>query len=330
MFSFEDTIVFSIHQPRYSIFKLFDTLFLIAAGHCIYHGPTVDILPFFASVGFTCDEHDNPADFILDVSQGIRLTSSSPIDIDTDLNERKDNFARYLHDIYIKSPNYASICEKMPDTSILSNEVLNRQIQVVPRSFPMEMFYVSQRTLRNSFRNSSVLIVHTIVPVLLALLIGFLYMNTDRTLSKGIKNRLGAIFFIVTNQVFLNLSGLELFIKERQLFVHENASGYYGTSTYFISKLICDIIPMRFIPSVLFSMIVYYLIGFQRTATKFLIFLLDIFTTSVCTSSVIFFISASVPDFGEILLTIILLIDFSNFRYWFSDNGCTKYDIDCF
>ncbi|CAF4632889.1 unnamed protein product, partial [Rotaria socialis] len=34
------TIVFSIHQPRYSIFKLFDTLFLLSAGRCTYHGPT--------------------------------------------------------------------------------------------------------------------------------------------------------------------------------------------------------------------------------------------------------------------------------------------------
>jgi ATP-binding cassette subfamily G (WHITE) protein 2 len=301
LFSFADTIIFSIHQPRYSIFKLFDTLFLIAAGHCIYHGPTFDILPFFASVGFTCEEHDNPADFILDVSQGIRSTSSPVIEIDIDLNQRKDKLARDLHNVYIKSPNYASICQEITDTNMLSNGVLNRQTQLMRRSCLMEMFYVSQRTLRNSFRNSAVMITHTIVPVCLALLIGFLYMNTDRTLGKGIKNRLGSIFFIVANQVFLNLSGLELFIIERQLFIHENASGYYHMSTYFISKLICDIFPIRLIPSVLFSVIVYFLIGFQRTVAKFFIFLLDIFATSVCTSSTIFFISASVPNFGEIL-----------------------------
>lgn len=292
----------SIHQPRYSIFKLFDTLFLIAAGRCIYHGPTFDILPFFASVGFTCEEHDNPADFILDVSQGIRMTSSSAIELDVDLHQRKDKLARDLHDAYIKTPIYASICQKIADMNALSSGVPNRQTQLMRKSCLMEMFYVSQRTLRNSFRNSAVMITHTIVPVCLALLIGFLYTNTDRTFNKGTKNRLGAIFFIVANQVFLNLSGLELFIRERHLFMHENASGYYHISTYFISKLICDIFPMRLIPSILFSFIVYFLIGFQRTITKFLIFLLDIFVASVCTSSSIFLISASVPNFGEILL----------------------------
>ena len=61
------TIIFSIHQPRYSIFKLFDTFFIVAAGHCVYHGPANSVLPYFSSIGYTCEEHDNPADFLLDI-----------------------------------------------------------------------------------------------------------------------------------------------------------------------------------------------------------------------------------------------------------------------
>jgi hypothetical protein len=53
------TKIFSIQKPRYSIFKLFDTLFLVAGSRCIYHGPAIDVLPFFESVGFRCEEHDN-------------------------------------------------------------------------------------------------------------------------------------------------------------------------------------------------------------------------------------------------------------------------------
>ncbi|VDP97870.1 unnamed protein product [Trichobilharzia regenti] len=33
------TIIFSIHQPKYSIYKLFDSLTLIYRGQLIYHGP---------------------------------------------------------------------------------------------------------------------------------------------------------------------------------------------------------------------------------------------------------------------------------------------------
>jgi ATP-binding cassette subfamily G (WHITE) protein 2 len=45
------TIIFSIHQPRYAIFKLFDRLTLLAAGHTVYHGPASDALQHFSDVG---------------------------------------------------------------------------------------------------------------------------------------------------------------------------------------------------------------------------------------------------------------------------------------
>jgi len=45
------TIIFSIHQPRYSIFKLFDSLTLLASGRLMFHGPAQEALGYFASVG---------------------------------------------------------------------------------------------------------------------------------------------------------------------------------------------------------------------------------------------------------------------------------------
>lgn len=45
------TIIFSIHQPRYSIFKLFDSLTLLALGKVLYHGPANQALDYFSSIG---------------------------------------------------------------------------------------------------------------------------------------------------------------------------------------------------------------------------------------------------------------------------------------
>lgn len=45
------TIIFSIHQPRYSIFKLFDSLTLLAAGRLMFHGPAQEALDYFQSIG---------------------------------------------------------------------------------------------------------------------------------------------------------------------------------------------------------------------------------------------------------------------------------------
>ena len=46
-----NTIIFSIHQPRYSIFKLCDTLCLLGNGQTVYHGPANEAIKFFSSLG---------------------------------------------------------------------------------------------------------------------------------------------------------------------------------------------------------------------------------------------------------------------------------------
>ncbi|MEQ2164476.1 ATP-binding cassette sub- G member 2, partial [Goodea atripinnis] len=45
------TIIMSIHQPRYSIYRLFDTLTLLVGGRMVYHGPAPNTLDYFANIG---------------------------------------------------------------------------------------------------------------------------------------------------------------------------------------------------------------------------------------------------------------------------------------
>ena len=48
----------AIHQPRYSIFKLFDTLTLLSRGDVIYHGQAYGAINYFSElgIGYTLDE----------------------------------------------------------------------------------------------------------------------------------------------------------------------------------------------------------------------------------------------------------------------------------
>uniref|UniRef100_A0A8C1N4X1 ABC transporter domain-containing protein n=1 Tax=Cyprinus carpio TaxID=7962 RepID=A0A8C1N4X1_CYPCA len=69
------TIIFSIHQPRYSIFRLFDHLTLLHKGETVYAGPAGKAMDYFQSLGYTCEAFNNPADFFLDITNGEALSS---------------------------------------------------------------------------------------------------------------------------------------------------------------------------------------------------------------------------------------------------------------
>lgn len=80
------TVILSIHQARYAIFKLIDNLLLLGNGSVIYHGPTGNALSFFNSIGYQCEEFNNPADFFLDVITGDFDKTESFIESSQDQN----------------------------------------------------------------------------------------------------------------------------------------------------------------------------------------------------------------------------------------------------
>lgn len=45
---------------------------------------------------------------------------------------------------------------------------------------------------------------------------------------------------------------------------HENGSGYYRVSAFFFSKIVTDLLPLRFLPNIFFTLIVYFMMGLQN------------------------------------------------------------------
>lgn len=57
------TIICTIHQPSAAMFDLFDNMYLLAQGQCVYSGAPKVLIPFLLSTGYTCPKYNNPADY---------------------------------------------------------------------------------------------------------------------------------------------------------------------------------------------------------------------------------------------------------------------------
>lgn len=195
-------MIFSIHQPRYSIYKLFDNVLLLSGGHTVYLGPSIDLLSYFAMNGFKCEEHDNPTDFVLDVL--IHCNTHATTSLQT----------AYLRST-LRSKNEA----------LIMNENLHENYSFDPiiiRSRLIEFFHVSIRTFRNTIRDPAMVTSQIIVAIFLALLTGLVFNQIRPTVERGVQNRLGVIFFIIVNQIYSTATALEPLIYERALFLHVN------------------------------------------------------------------------------------------------------------
>lgn len=63
----EGTTVISLLQPSPETYELFDDVILMSEGQIIYQGPRDEVLDFFSSLGFSCPERKNIADFLQEV-----------------------------------------------------------------------------------------------------------------------------------------------------------------------------------------------------------------------------------------------------------------------
>ncbi|NXE25187.1 ABCG2 protein, partial [Ardeotis kori] len=320
------TIIFSIHQPRYSIFRLFDNLTLLAAGRVLYHGPAQHAIQYFQSIGYECEPYNNPADFFLDIINGdstavtmSKMDETNAAESTEERIEYEKNLAEKLAEKYSNSVYYQETKAALQNISLgnkKKSKAIFRQITYA-NSFLHQLKWVSKRTFKNLLGNPQASIAQVCVTTLLGLVVGAIFFGLKED-SAGLQNRVGAMFFLTTNQCFSSISAIELFIVEKKIFTHEYISGYYRTSAYFISKLMADLIPMRTIPSIIFTCIIYFMLGkygLKPTVEAFFTMMFTLMMVSYTATSMALAIAAgqSVVAVANLLMTItfVFMIIFS-------------------
>lgn len=61
------TVVCTIHQPSATTFALFDHIFVLARGQCVYQGGPNVLVPFLNRVNLRCPLTYNPSDYIIEL-----------------------------------------------------------------------------------------------------------------------------------------------------------------------------------------------------------------------------------------------------------------------
>uniref|UniRef100_A0A493TZ68 ABC transporter domain-containing protein n=1 Tax=Anas platyrhynchos platyrhynchos TaxID=8840 RepID=A0A493TZ68_ANAPP len=296
------TIIFSIHQPRYSIFKLFDSLTLLALGKVLYHGPANQALDYFSSIGYECEPFNNPADFFLDIINGDSTAVAAnkevnePVDTGKEVNSENgaveqnvvSSVVDVLHQKYLNSSLYQSTKEALAKVELGrgSNHKVSKQGHEITyaNGFFTQLYWVSKRSLKNLIRNPQASVAQIAVTIILALVVGAIFFGVKLDQS-GIQNR------------------------------HQYTSGYYRVSAYFLALMIGDLLPMRTAPAIIFSCITYWMIGYQAVAGRFFFFMLALILVSYTATAMSLAISAGmeVVAVANLLITIcfVLMLIFS-------------------
>ncbi|XP_005374354.1 PREDICTED: ATP-binding cassette sub-family G member 2-like isoform X2 [Chinchilla lanigera] len=271
------TIVFSVHQPQYSIFKLFDSLTLLSAGKVVFHGPAQKAVEYFASAGYHCEPYNNPADFFLDVICGL---SSLVRHIQIEASEAE---VRNLAELYANSSQYREVNGELDQLSKGQRQRSSGSKVSYTTSFWHQLRWIMKRSFKN-LRRPRVAAIQLLLIIAVGMISSSIFLGLNNECT-GIQNRASVLFTLTVFQCFSSVSAGEIFMLEKKLFIHEYTSGYYGLSSYFFGKLFAELIPRRFLPTVIFTFILYFLFGLKAGAEAFFIMMLTVILVTYTASS---------------------------------------------
>ncbi len=251
-------VVAVVHQPRSSIFQLFDQLLLLSDGNDVYFGDAKDGLKYFADAGYPCKLRFNPADHFLDV---LSRDSRS----DEGLKQSTERLVR-MRKFWLGYRNGEDKADGVTDKekSAGGKGEGMRAIGVDEASSPSSLFnkalLLSWRSWREITGDWKVIVVSYSIFTLLSLVIGGIYSDLgDDQLS--IQNRNGLLFFMGVNMGFNGLfSVLNSFPREKVVVGRERANRAYGFLPYFMSKFMVEL-PIKVFPAFIYSHVVYWIAG---------------------------------------------------------------------
>ncbi|KAJ3083977.1 hypothetical protein HK102_000810 [Quaeritorhiza haematococci] len=275
------TVITTIHQPQSRIFALFDDLLLLKGGKVMYYGVTKEVLTMYAEAGFPLPPETNPADHILDV-----ITLPNYQDVTGSRTNEHHLPEHKLHAI-----------QQQMQKEITIDDAGHKHTKTIPHAYKHrptwrhQFLVLLERCWKEYLRAWGVIVTQVLQNLLLAILIGFVFFQIGDGQPSVIR-RLPVLFFCTINQgIFSSLATINSFPSERVLVLRERAAGTYYASAYFLAKNLAEGV-FQIVSPIVFSCIVYFIVGLHMSAAKFFTFMGFMILCSVAATSLALMVSA--------------------------------------
>ncbi|KAJ4828460.1 ABC transporter G member 9 [Turnera subulata] len=251
------TIVMTIHQPSSRLFYMFDKVMLLCEGSPLYFGEGSQVMDYFSRIGYAPTVIMNPADFLLDLANGISPNSDSESQSAT---LKQAIVSAYNDNIGTK------LKEQIHELSDHSHDGGSDRKDARWATTWWQQFTVLFKRGVKERRHESFAGLKIIQILAAAVISGLLWWKSD---AANLQDKTGLLFFAAGLWGFFPLlQAIFTFPQERKMLEKERSSGTYRLSSYFMSRMVSDL-PMELVLPTGFLIITYWMAGLKTTPANF-------------------------------------------------------------
>ncbi|KAF6818820.1 ABC transporter [Colletotrichum plurivorum] len=257
------TVITTIHQPRSEIWDLFDNIIILSRGGPVYSGLAKDCAPWFGGMGFKLPPFVNPAEFFIDVAAIDNRTPELEGETTARVERLKVAWNREREKMFPPSEKLAGT----PDRRRVGKTDAHKHV-----TFVRQLGVLTDRTFKVTYRDPMGMMAAIMEAILMAIVTGYIFFDLPRDLS-GIRSRQGALYTVSGLQGYLTLM-FEVYrlTLDVPTYDREHSEGCVDAVPFLLSRrlarLFTEDLPVPF----LFSVIFYFMAGFENDASQFFIF----------------------------------------------------------
>lgn len=308
----QGTIVLSIHQPSYRMFKYISNFLILSGGSVVHNGSIKSLEESINKLGFQIPVQLNAIEFSMEIMNALEeLYSKSYHPFISEDNKEPSSYLMWREDVDEVQVQFSLDHIGRKDGCSFQNMY--------------EIMVLCNRFLKLIYRTKQLFLARTMQALVGGFGLGTVYLKVKND-AGGVTERLGLFAFSLSFLLSSTVEALPIYLQERRVLMKEASRGAYKISSYMIANTIV-FLPFLFAVAILFSVPVYWLVGLNASISAFAFFVFVVWLIVLMASSMVLFLSAISPDFisGNSLICTVLGAFFLFSGYFIPKECIPKY-----